>query len=197
MGKDKYYIRYEALVYNMHIGNELELYDHLFKTNDLTLEMENALYKNIPNSLMYNSRFISCVFPYKQKKIYITVKNIKLIEIYLDDHEINIENKDIEITITENIKKLEKHIIFTTNLHIFFPIVYIKIYNKDNYIVYKYLIDRQKPIIFRKWLPHDEGIGLIRRLNHKINIYEFNDFLSSKSNNKYRRAFQYYIDSFI
>lgn len=192
----KYFINYEALVYNMPELNGFEYLDHKFVTNHLTAENARAL---IPENdiLKGNFLFQSCCLNYEDGHIsYITVQSNTSLEISYDD----ISNDDLRSKSREiveaRIDELEHHMIFKTNLHIFFPVVKINIHSEDGTCNLLCGFMKNRPMPFRKWLWIAEGINLERRLHFHLDESAFDNFRLQKNHTRYKRAFDYYIRSF-
>ena len=195
---NKYIIKYEVLVYNLPELNNFVFLEHEFITNMLDETNANE-FDSVNLFLNNNTIFASCCFQYGDgHQSYITMKNIKPLEVFIDKNEANDGELDdkIKSIVTEKVYDVEKYLIFTTNLHIFFPMIKYTVYSSDEEQIYEGLTSTYRPIWFRKWLWFNEGISLEKRLTIKIDKTYFDKFINKKNHTRYKRAFDYYIRSF-
>ena len=191
-----YFINYEALSYNMPECNDFEFLNHKFIANLVTQEIQNII---VPQNdiLKANFTFQSCCLPYHDGHIsYVTAINKEPLELSFND-ENNEELHDKVIELVEKIiNDMEEHLIFTTNIHIFFPIVKINVQSEDSLTNHIYGYTTNRPMPYRKWSHVTEGIDLMCRLHLHIDKVAFDEFRLHKSHQRYKRAFDYYIRSF-
>ena len=192
----KYLIDYEALVYNMPECTDFVFLDHEFIAHPVTAGDEEKI---IPDNdiLKANFAFQSCCLTYiNGHTSYITVRNKSLLEIACDnisDDELHGKAQDI---VKKQVEALEQHLIFITNLHIFFPVVKINIRSENGEKTLLCGFVNNRPMPFGKWTWVAEGINLEYRLHFHIDKANFDNFRHDKNRTRYNRAFEYYIRSF-
>ena len=72
----KYYLEYEALVYNMPACKELECFEHVFVTNMVTNELGKFILPEKDMMLAMNQVFLfCCTRDENNNNVYITLKN--------------------------------------------------------------------------------------------------------------------------
>lgn len=180
----------------MHPCNDFDFLDHTFHTNILSTEMEKILSpEGFP--LLSNAQFLSCCVNGKgDKNVYITVKNKNdIVELFEDIKDDLTQNRIFDL-VDKKISEIEQHLLLTTNVHIFLPYIFIKVYTSDNQEVLKLGDIHNCPLPFGKWIADYEKINFNRRLSLTIDRKPFMEFLNKKSTERYKRAFDYYIKSF-
>ena len=193
---EKYLIKYEALTYNMPACKNFEFLEHTFAVNPVTPETEKVI---VPDKepLKVNYAFLSCcVNDENGNKVFITAKNKTALELSVDDiSDEELLKQAIDI-VRVKMDAVEQHLIFTTNLHIFFPVVQIHVYScvGEKKLLYGYTNNRPMP--FQKWTWASEDIDIERRLNMNIDKNLFDAFRLHKNHTRYNIAFDYYIRSF-
>lgn len=190
-----YRIEYTALVYNLPLTEEFDFLDHKFVVNQVTDEVKNALVlEQCP--LMMNTSFISCCYNDSADNMsFVSLKNITpILQEYKDCEDIDSEK--ITQMVCEKLSEIEKHLIFITNVHIFFPIVYVKVYSPDGLIVKQFGNAQNRPLPHYKWNATKENIDLNRRLGMGIDKKSFDKFTNNPKRVRYKKAFDYYIRSF-
>lgn len=192
----KYFVDYEALVYNMPECNGFEFLDHQFIAHPVTAEDEKLI---VPNNdmLKANFSFQACCLTYSDDhSSYITAQNKTPLEIACDNtSDDELRDKASEM-VRKQIEAMEQHLILTTNLHIFFPVVKINIRSEDGQKSLPCGFMNNRPMPFRKWTWIAENINLECRLHFHLDKASFDKFRLHKSRTRYNRAFDYYIRSF-
>lgn len=192
----KYFVDYEALVYNMPECGNFEFLDHKFVIHPITIEDQNHI---IPDNdlIKANFLFMGCCLTYSDGHTsYITAQNKVPLEIAVDvasDDEIH--NKAEEI-VRLQIETMEQHLILTTNLHIFFPVVKIKVKSEDGQKKLLCGFMNNRPMRIKEWRWTSENINIERRLHFHLDKPTFDKFRLHKNRTRYNRAFEYYIRSF-
>lgn len=192
----KYFIEYEALVYNMPECGDFEVLDHKFIANPVTSEVKRIIMQG-EDILKANFAFQSCCLTYQDGHIsFITSKNKKPLEITSDkEFDDELQNKVVEM-VREQIDAMEQYLIFITNVHIFFPVVKINVRSDDGKVEGVLGYCNICPMPHKKWIWLQEGINLERRLHFHINQEAFSEFRHHKCHTRYNRAFDYYIRAF-
>ncbi len=192
----KYLIDYEALVYNMPECGDFEFLDHKFIANPISTEDRKSL---IPGDdiLKANFAFLNCCLTYDDGHTsYITAQNNISLTIECNDISDDELRDKVEEMVRKQVEAMEEHLIFTTNLHIFFPVIKFSICsvegNKKLFCGYV----NNRPMPYRKWTWSAENINLECRLQFHLDKASFDKFRSHKSRTRYNRAFDYYIRSF-
>lgn len=193
----KYFVNYEALVLNLPLRTDLELLDHKFLVNSLSSEDEKRLLVFDKDTLKFNYLFMSCCFSYSTDQIsYVTIQNNRPMEFLGDEkYKDDLRNMFAKTTL-DRIESLEHHLMLETNLHIFFPVVKIKVYSEDG--KEKLSLGRTScrplPIGNQSWV--NEASTFMNRLNFHIDKTTFDEFRFHKNHKRYKLAFDYYIRSF-
>lgn len=192
----KYLIDYEALVYNMPECEGFEFLNHKFFINYLNVQDEKTIIPD-DNILKANFMFRNCCLTYQDGHTsFITARNKVTLEFFSDEVE---EDKlfDVAQTIVKKrVDDMEKHLIFTTNLHIFFPVVKINVCSEDENIKMMCGYLNNRPMPYGKWTWVTENINLTKRLQFHVDKDCFDRFKIAKEHTRYNRAFDYYIRSF-
>lgn len=191
----KYFVDYEALVYNMPECNNFEFLDHKFIAHLVTAEDEKII---VPDNdmLKANFSFRVCCLTYSDKhSSYITAQNKLPLEITCDNPADEVREIASEM-VEKKIEAMEQHIIFITNLHIFFPVVKINIRAEDGQKLLQCGFMNNRPMPSGKWTWIAENINLESRLHFHLDKASFDKFRLHKSCTRYKRAFDYYIRSF-
>lgn len=193
---EKFFVDYEALVYNMPACKGFEFLDHVFVVNNVTTEIEKII-KPDKEPLTMNFAFLNCVVnDEKGNNVFITVKNKITLEVLSDAESDEKLHKQIVDIVRRKMEAVEQHLIFITNLHIFFPTVQISVCSENETKKQSYGYTNNRPMLFRKWTGIAEGIDIGRRLEMNINKDVFDTFRQDKKHKRYNRAFEYYIRSF-
>lgn len=193
---NKYFIEYEALVYNLPECNNFEFLGHSFVPHIITDDMQNDIILD-NDILRSNFTFASCIVSYSDgHSSYITAQNKETIEMTCENNsEKELYEKTLDI-VCKKINEIEQHLIFTTNMHIFFPVVKITVYTDNRSERHIYGHYNYRPMPYQKWSWLKENINLERRLNFGIDKKCFDEFRFHKKHTRYARAFDYYIKSF-
>lgn len=192
----KYYINYEALMYNFPECGNFEFLGHKFVSNLVTPEIEKCI---IPNDevLLANFGLQCCCLPYSDGNLYYTTaKNIAPIELVSDVTTSEDLSKEAEKLVKSKVTALEEHLILTTNVHIFVPIVKITVTRESDSKTFLYGLMNNRPMPYKKWCWLEEGIDLFCRLHFHLDKNAFDKFRFHKSHTRYQKAFDYYIRSF-
>ena len=192
----KYMINYEALVYNMPECGDFEILGHIFIPHPVTPEIEKII---MPDNdiLKGNHALLSCCQQYADGHFsFLTVKNKTPVELYCDNISDDDFREEVMEVVRARVDSAEQHLIFITNLHIFFPVVRINICSEDGIKKRPYGYMNNRPMPFRKWTYIAENIDIGRRLNFFIRKDIFDKFRLHKNHTRYNRAFDYYIRSF-
>ena len=192
---NQYIVNYEALVYNFPETKDFEFLGHLFVSNNLTEEITQIISPH-EDILKSNFGFKSCCMTYEDgHSSYITAKNKFPIILSTEINDDFLFERVIN-TVKEKIAQLEEHIIFITNLHIFFPVVQIIVSLPDGSEKMLCGFTSQRPTPTLKWTWLVEKINLEKRLNLNIDKLAFDKFRCHKNHTRYKRAFDYYLRSF-
>lgn len=194
--KQKLFINYEALAYNLPECGSFEFLGHSFTSNLVTQEVACAITPD-DDILRANVLFKNCCLPYHDGHIsYVTAKNKVKLEVECEiDKESDLHSL-VEKLVKKKVDAMEEHLIFITNVHVFFPIVKIHIQSEDNSLVREYGYYNTCPMPYRKWAHVTEGIDLMRRLHFHIDKDAFDKFRFHKKHTRFNRAFSYYIQAF-
>ena len=194
--KQKLFIEYEALAYNLPECGSFEFLDHTFVANRVTQEIAHKITSD-NDMLKANILFKNCCLPYHDGHLsYVTAKNKAILEVEVEINKESDLHNLVEKMVKEKMDAMEEHLIFITNVHIFFPIVKINIRSDDNVLFREYGYYNVRPMPFRKWTHVTEGIDLMRRLHFHIDKEAFDRFRFHKNHTRYNRAFNYYIRAF-
>lgn len=192
----KYFVDYEALVYNMPECNGFEFLDHQFIAHPVTAEDEEFIAPN-KDMLKTNFSFRACCLTYSDNhSSYITSQNKTPLEITCDNPSNDELCNEAGEMVRKQIEAMERHLIFTTNLHIFFPVVKINIRSEDGKKTLQCGFMNNRPMPVAKWMWIVENINLDCRLHFHLDKAAFDKFRLHKNRTWYNRAFDYYIRSF-
>lgn len=192
----KYLVDYEALVYNMPECNNFEFLDHRFVAHPVMAEDEKFI---VPDNdiLKANFFFQSCCLTYSDNhSSYITAQNKTPLEIVCDNPSDDELHEQASKMVRKQIEAMEQHLILTTNLHIFFPVVKISVHFEDGKKSLLCGFMNNRPMPFGKWTWIAENINLECRLHFHLDKASFDKFRLNKNRARYNRAFDYYIRSF-
>lgn len=192
----KLLITYEALTYNMPECGEFEFLGHKFISNPVTPEVEQLI---VPEKDILKANFglQSCCLPYNDGHVsFVTAKNKTPLVIHLDKIIEDDLFEKVSSLVRSKIDAMEEHLIFITNVHIFFPVVKINVKSSDGKIKRLYGYMNNRPMPYRIWTHVTEGIDLSRRLHFHIDETAFDEFRLHKNRTRYNRAFNYYIRAF-
>lgn len=192
----KYYVDYEALVYNMPVYNGFEFLDHMFITHHVTAEDEKIIIHS-SDILKTNFSFQACCMTNcDNHSSYITAQNKVSLEIVNKNLSDDVLCDEVSEIVRKKIEAIEQHLIFTTNLHIFFPVVKIYIQSEGGQKSLLCGFTNNRPMPFGKWTWTTENINLERRLNFNLDKESFDRFRFNRNHTRYNKAFDYYIRSF-
>lgn len=192
----KYLIDYEALAYNMPECGNFEFLDHKFIANPISTEEKKSLVAG-DDILKANFAFLNCCLTYDDGHTsYVTAQNNSSLTIECNDISNDELHDKAEEMVRKQVEAMEEHLIFTTNLHIFFPVIKFSICSEegDKKLFCGYRNNR--PMLYGEWTWIKEKINLERRLQLHIDKASFDKFRLHKSCLRYNRAFDYYIRSF-
>ncbi len=192
---ENYQINYEALVFNFPITQKAEYPEHSFYVNKLTKVEEQKLLPD-NNGFFANWTFLSCCFDVPGSgSTYVTLKNNSPIPYKSADIMSITTQKEIAGIVAQEINEFNKTIILETNLHIFFPVMQIKVYSDSNQLVFSFATASHGKII-----PgceyENKYISLKKRSHYHLNQKAFFNFLRESNHVRYKNAFDYYIRSF-
>lgn len=126
---EKFFVDYEALVYNMPACKGFEFLDHVFVVNNVTTEIEKII-KPDKEPLTMNFAFLNCVVnDEKGNNVFITVKNKITLEVLSDAESDEKLHKQIVDIVRRKMEAVEQHLIL---LQIFiyssrqFKLVYVQ-----------------------------------------------------------------------
>lgn len=87
--------------------------------------------------------------------------------------------------VCKKINEIEQHLIFITNMHIFFPTLKITVYNDDRREEHIYGHYNYRPMPYQKWCWLQENINIERRLKFGIDKKLFDEFRFNKKHIRY------------
>lgn len=189
-------IEYEALVYNLPIIKNFSFLNHMFTINNVDNDTIGRVGVD-KDFVDFNYNFIRCCYSKNDEElVYVTLKPIEPVRIVINNVAKNNIYDEVIKVVDKNINSIEEHLILITNLHIFFTAIRIKATSMDG--IYKKIIwiIRNKPLSNEQWKYDVEGINLYRRINLKIDKTNFDNFRFGGSHFRYKKAFDYYIQSF-
>ena len=193
-----YNITYEALVYNFPICQGYSLLGNSFVINGLTMEMEEHLAPH-KMPLLANPTFYACIVNTKEfGPQYMVMKNETPIPMDLPiDAGTDAKNAIYE-SVVRAVETVEKHLLFTLNFPVFFPIVWLKVVAEDGKVIENYMRLRNVPVSppGGKWTSHLGLLDINKRMGAGFSKESLDEFLSNKNCVRYKHAYEYYIRSF-
>lgn len=192
----KYFINYEALVYNMPEIDDYEFWDHKFIVNYLT-KTEDELIIPDNDPLKANYSFIKCCIRQSDGCLaYITAKNKTPLIVNTDSLSEDSLSEVLIDQVENRVEALEQHLLLITGLHFFFPAIKINGHSEDGTNNLSCAFKKDRPMPLGRWSWINEGINLERRLQFGLNNSLFDEFRLHKNHQRYNRAYNYYINSF-
>lgn len=190
----QYRIQYDSLVYNFPIAEQYQLLGHTFRVHQLSSEEGEQL---VPaeKPLMLNYAFISCCYPGEgDVSKYVSLSNDSALVMDLEDPKSAASMGKVMDEVERIVSRIERYMLFMTNMHIFFPVVSIVVFDKDGNKAASCVQCADKPTAFRKWKLEYEKISLSKRTGMHLHYELFEEFLRQRK--RYARAYDYYIQSF-
>ncbi len=191
------HIVYEALVYNFPVCDGYEFEEHSFIRSNVTKEIEQKL-NSLQLPLLANPTFLACITnTVESGQQFMVMKNKNSIPYNLIDADGVSKSAAFKYTIA-NIIRLERHLLLNLNFPVFFPVIWIKLVSEKGRTIENYVQLRNVPIFSPggKWASHLSFLDINKRLNFKIKMDSFENFLSNKNRTRFKSSCEYYIRSF-
>ena len=185
----KYELSYEAIVFG--IGIEDQYLDHIFTVEKIPERIQSF---DKADYLFVNSRFFAGCFADDQKKSSYCIMKPKDPIVLLTNDEGDKLFTEVSNAVNGDLLKMEHQLMMILNIQVLFPQTKIFVKKQGSSECKTDLSSR--PHLPLRLLKHDRYVNIQGRLALGFNWNNFYDFLNNKKHQRFKRAYDLYIQSF-